>query len=97
MIREEIPIDDIQFVLANEAKCILRQGNLEVEGASLPICEDHDCAHCDLLLPDKLIIRCYEAVIQHLDVIKAQGYENLLATIPESDEDLQELIGGDDL
>ena len=94
MIREEIPIDDIQFVLANEAECILRQGNLEVKGGKIEICEDHDCAHCDLLLPDKMIIRCYEALLQHLDVLKAQGYENLIATIPETDEELQELIGG---
>ena len=93
MIREEIPIDDIQFVLATEAKCIMRQGNLELEG-EIEICEDHDCAHCDLLLPDMLIIRSYEALLQHLDVLKAQGYENLLATIPETDEELQELIGG---
>lgn len=93
MIREEIPIDVIQFVLSTEARRILRQGNLEVEG-EIEICEDHDCAHCDLLLPDMLIVRSYEALLQHLDVLKAQGYENLLATIPETDEELQELIGG---
>lgn len=97
MIREEMRIDDIKSVLSNEAICILRQGNIETEGVSYPKCEDHDCAHCDLLLPDMLIIRCYEALLQHLDVLKAQGYENLIATIPETDEELQELIGGQEL
>ena len=100
MIREEIPIDEIQLVLVNEAKCIIRQGNLEAKdkclyrSGEIEICDNHDCAHCDLLLPDKMILRSYEALLQHLDVLKAQGYENLLATTPETVEEMLELIGG---
>lgn len=52
---EEINMDKEQIlkVLKNERECITRQGN---------IC-NRDCANCDLVLPDNVILEVYDFLI----------------------------------
>lgn len=45
--------EQILKVLKNERECITRQGN---------IC-DRDCANCDLVLPDDVILEVYDFLI----------------------------------
>ena len=86
MKRVEFSIDEIIAVLEKESSCFVK---LRVEPRT---CKGK-CSECEFSLPDEFIVQSYVAAIQHLKTMrKIHGYKNLIASLPETDDDYRELL-----
>lgn len=86
MKRVEMSIDEIIAVLEKESSCFV---NLRVEPRNC----NGKCSECEFAMPDEFIVQSYVAAIQHLKTMrKIHGYKNLIASLPETDDDYRELL-----